>query len=453
MLTFRNALLPASRNLGANVGRILARVGVVVACVLAAGAVRAATQSVEITLPTPGTSAPAPAPNSPPPGWPPPLPAYQPAAFTRLVVRLPVGAIAIVQQTGMFCAPAKTTVWPGGQTEWNIGAFKDVFRSEFESAGLKVEGDPNNLFETNTSTADFAVAGIVTDLSERFCVPNITAPEQKGEVTMSIQWELYSRLQKQIIGTYTTHGQASESEAVAGGLAIITSNAFRENVKQLAANPGLRRLLSGAPRGEAELVKPEAQAKIGLINPSPGAARNVDSTVSSVVLVRAGGDEGSAVLVSSDGYLLTAAHVVGDAPEVKVRWSDGVETVAEVVRVSRGRDVALLKTDARSHAPLGIRRDEPTIGEPVFAVGSTMGDRFQSSVTKGVMSADRIIDGYAYIQSDVTVGPGASGGPLLDAQGRVIGVTVRGIVALTPTGINLFVPARDAIDFLGLDVK
>ena len=101
-----------------------------------------------------------------------------------------------------------------------------------------------------------------------------------------------------------------------------------------------------------------------------------------------------------------------------------------------------------------MRRDEPTIGEPVFAVGSTMGDKFQSSVTKGVMSADRIIDGYAYIQSDVTVGPGASGGPLLDAQGRVIGLTVRGVVNLTsPTGINLFVPARDTIDFLGLDVK
>ncbi|MEJ0064120.1 MAG: serine protease [Caulobacteraceae bacterium] len=369
-------------------------------------------------------------------------------------MRLPVGAVAIVQQTGMFCAPAKTTVWPGGQTEWNIAVFRDAFRTEFESAGLKVEGDPNNLFDTNTSTADFAVAGIVTDLSERFCVPNVTAPEQKGQVTMSIQWELYSRLQKQIIGTFTTRGQASETDAVAGGLAIMTSNAFRENVKQLATDPRARRLLSGAARGETDLVKPGAQDKISLINPAPAAVRNVDSTVSSVVLVRAGSDEGSAVLVSADGYLLTAAHVVGDAPEVKVRWSDGVETVADVVRVSKGRDVALLKTDARSHAALGVRRDEPAIGEPVFAIGSTMGDKFQSSVTKGVMSADRIIDGYAYIQSDVTVGPGASGGPLLDSQGRVIGLTVRAYVnSATPTGINLFVPTRDAIDFLGLDLK
>lgn len=375
-------------------------------------------------------------------------------AFTRLVVRLPVGAVAIVQQSGMFCAPLRTTTWPGGQTEWNIAIFKDAFRGEFVGAGLKVEGDPDNLFDTNPSTADFAVAGIVTDLSERFCAPNPTAPEQKGQISMAIQWELYSRLQKQIIGTFTTHGQASEADAIAGGLAIMTSNAFRENVRQLAGDAGLRRLLAGAPRAEGDLVKPGAMDPIALVNPAASAVRNVDATVSSVVLVRAGGDEGSAVLVSSDGYLLTAAHVVGDAPTVEVRWSDGIETAAQVVRVSKGRDVALLKTDARNRAPLGLRRDEPTVGEPVFAVGSTMGDKFQSSVTKGVMSADRVIDGYAYIQSDVTVGPGASGGPLLDSQGRVIGVTVKGVVgAGTPTGINLFVPVRDAVDFLGLDLK
>jgi S1-C subfamily serine protease len=173
------------------------------------------------------------------------------------------------------------------------------------------------------------------------------------------------------------------------------------------------------------------------------------------VLIRAGDAQGTGVLVSRDGYIITAAHVVSSATSVKVRWSDGTEATAEVVRDIKGRDVCLLKVDSKGHAPLPLRRDEPPVGEPVFAVGSLLGEKFQSSVTKGVMSADRVNDGYAYIQSDVTTGPGGSGGPLLDAQGRVVGLTVSGIrpLGLIPTGINMFVPARDVIDFLGLDLK
>ena len=102
-----------------------------------------------------------------------------------------------------------------------------------------------------------------------------------------------------------------------------------------------------------------------------------------------------------------------------------------------------------------MRRDEPDVGDPVFAIGSDLGEKFQSSVTKGVMSADRVQAGYAFIQSDVTVGPGSSGGPLFDGQGRVIGLSVLGVreAGFIPTGINFFVPTRDVIDFLSLDPR
>ena len=102
-----------------------------------------------------------------------------------------------------------------------------------------------------------------------------------------------------------------------------------------------------------------------------------------MVLIRAGGEEGSGVLISKDGYIITAAHVVGDAPQVKVRWSDGVETDATVIRTVKGRDVALLKTDPHGRTPLALRRDEPAVGDPVFAIGSEYGEKFQSSVARG----------------------------------------------------------------------
>jgi S1-C subfamily serine protease len=360
----------------------------------------------------------------------------------------------VVQQAGIFCVTGRTITWPGGQQPFDNPSFKDSFHTAFVAAGLKTEGDPNDLFEADASTADYAVAGVITDFSERYCTPKVSDASQKGQVTMAIDWQLYSRLAKQVVATAHTSGSAELTDAKPGGLQILLADAFSANVKQLAAAPAIRTALAGAPRGENDLVKPDSQDKIPLLA-ATAPPSSVEAAVASVVLIRAGEAQGTGVLVSRDGYIVTAAHVVNSASSVKIRWSDGSEANADVVRTIRGRDVSLLKADVKGRPPLPLRRDEPAIGEPVFAVGSLLGEKFQSSVTKGVMSADRVTDGYAFIQSDVTTGPGGSGGPLLDAQGRIVGVTVSGVrpLGVIPTGINMFVPSRDVIDFLGLDLK
>jgi S1-C subfamily serine protease len=172
-------------------------------------------------------------------------------------------------------------------------------------------------------------------------------------------------------------------------------------------------------------------------------------------LVRTGGGYGSGFLVSSDGYILTAAHVVGDATAVKIRWSDKKETDGVVVRVSKGRDVALIKTDPRGRAPLPLRMDPPAPGETVFVVGAPWEQELQNTITRGVLSANRVKNGYTYIQSDVAVGFGASGGPLLDEKGRILGLTdTRGTLAFgAATGINFFVPALDALKFISVEPR
>jgi S1-C subfamily serine protease len=159
-----------------------------------------------------------------------------------------------------------------------------------------------------------------------------------------------------------------------------------------------------------------------------------------VVLILAGDALGSGFLASSDGLLLTARHVVGAAKYVKVRWADGAEGLGEVVRSDKARDVALIKTDPRGHAPLRLRREPLQTGDAVFAVGAPLDPKFQSTVTRGVISAYRTFSGLNYIQSDATVNPGNSGGPLLDDKGEAIGATVGGYtVTGAPTNINLFI--------------
>ena len=379
----------------------------------------------------------------------------KPVAFTRLAIKLAVGAPWDMEQAGLFCSTLRSQVWQGAQIDFPIKVLEDPFRAQFLAAGLKMEGDPDNLFETAPASADYAVAGVVVDMHQRICRPRTTPAEvnnANGEVSLTIDWQVYSRLQKQIVATAHTTGHAELKDPKPGGAQILLIDAFSENVKELTASAAVRRVLAGAPRAESELVRPTPQPAIGVLAATTG--QNVDEAVKSVVLIRTGAGEGSGVLVSKDGYILTAAHVVGDAPSVTVRWSDGAETAGQVIRLAKGRDVALIKTESHTHIPLQLSRDEPSIGQSVFAIGALYGQKFQNSVTRGVMSADRVFDGYAFIQSDVTVDPGASGGPLLDSQGRVIGLTVLGFrPAGIPSGVNLFVPARDAIDFLSLSLK
>jgi len=225
--------------------------------------------------------------------------------------------------------------------------------------------------------------------------------------------------------------------------------AFRENARALLADESFRRLVV-APDTPPP-VPGVVSAPITLAVAAPALARPIGDVPGSVVAVFSGSGMGSGFLVSNDGYLLTNHHVVGGATTVRVRWSDGFETTGEVVRVDKRRDVALVKTSPHGRQPLALRRATPGVGDAVFAIGTPLDEKLQGTVTKGIVSANRIIDGFAYIQSDVGVDHGNSGGPLVDDKGRVIGITVIKIAPDdTQRGLNLFIPIGDALDFLSL---
>ena len=197
---------------------------------------------------------------------------------------------------------------------------------------------------------------------------------------------------------------------------------------------------------------PGAQSKIPLSGSIKAGPRKIADAVGDILTVMNSGGSGSGILVSDDGYVLTNAHVVGDDKDVRVRWSDGLEGLAQVVRVSKNRDIAIIKTNPRDRAPLALKRGAVTPGDRVYAIGSPKGKNFQGTVSSGVISADRVIDGLRFIQSDVSISPGSSGGALLDETGSVIGITVMMYFNEgQPAGLNMFIPVGDAMDFLALE--
>jgi serine protease Do len=136
---------------------------------------------------------------------------------------------------------------------------------------------------------------------------------------------------------------------------------------------------------------------------------------------------GSGFIISSDGYVLTNAHVVADASEVTVKLTDRREFVAKVIGVDKRSDVALIKI-AASGLPTVRFGDSARLrpGQWVVAIGSPFG--FANSVTAGVVSATaRPLDENAvpFIQTDAAVNPGNSGGPLFNVDGQVIGINAQ----------------------------
>jgi len=135
---------------------------------------------------------------------------------------------------------------------------------------------------------------------------------------------------------------------------------------------------------------------------------------------------GSGVIIGKDGYIVTNAHVVKDADKVVIKLEDQREFDAKVVGIDEKTDVALLKIqapDALPFATLG-NSDSIQVGDWVVAIGNPFG--LSETVTAGIVSAKGRVIGEGpyddFIQTDASINPGNSGGPLLNLQGRVIGI-------------------------------
>jgi serine protease Do len=135
--------------------------------------------------------------------------------------------------------------------------------------------------------------------------------------------------------------------------------------------------------------------------------------------------QGSGFIVSNDGYIITNAHVVDSADHVTVRLTDRREFKAKVVGTDKQSDIAVLKIDAKSLPTVVLGKSaDANVGEFVLAIGSPFG--FENSASAGIVSAkSRSLPDANYtqfIQTDVAVNPGNSGGPLFNLAGEVIGI-------------------------------
>ena len=170
--------------------------------------------------------------------------------------------------------------------------------------------------------------------------------------------------------------------------------------------------------------------------------------------------QGSGIILTSDGYVVTNAHVIGNSKTtylLQVVTSDGKSYNAGVVGYDSRTDIAALKMDDAKDLKAATFGDSEKIelGEDIIVVGNPGGLDYQNSITKGIVSAvDRKMSSTSlvkYIQTDAAINPGNSGGPIVNLYGQVVGIATAKIVSEKYEGMGFAIPsatAKDIIDTL-----
>jgi serine protease Do len=377
----------------------------------------------------------------------------QTVLLRQFKVALADGEPAGAAFTGRWCQPLGVLAW----TTNNFGNLSPravkVFREELSKVGYTVAGDPNELFsDTSDIKADLEVGALVTDLVVTHCHESDGAA--LGGVFMKVKWEVYSPLAKQVVFQVITEGSSQNlDKADVYRPSDRLMNAFRLATDNLLAEQGFHDLLVASAQQQAATPSTEPRYELTRLPfVTGGVAKNVGALRSSVTTVYSAVGTGSGFFISTNGYLITNQHVVGDSKYVKIKLLTGRELVGEVLVTKRIRDVALIKTEPIEITALAVRDGDPNVGDDVYVLGSPFGEKFQGTLTKGVLSGYRELDGIRYLQSDVAVLPGNSGGPLIDNAGAVVGIARIG--GGTQGGnLNLFIPIGEALNQLSVELK
>jgi serine protease Do len=166
-----------------------------------------------------------------------------------------------------------------------------------------------------------------------------------------------------------------------------------------------------------------------------------------VVRIETGEASGSGVIISRTGHVLTSNHVVSDISLVRITLMSGEQYDGVIVARDEACDLAIVAiiADRSDFVAAQVGSSENiTVGQEVLAIGFALGLKGQATLSRGVVSAMRNIDGRDYIQTDAPVNPGNSGGPLVNLKGQIIGIVTAKYVGEGVEGMGLAVPIDEA---------
>lgn len=327
-----------------------------------------------------------------------------------------------------------------------VGVAKDALRVQIIEAlraeGFHTVGAEDLVFGRDDSDqAEMLLGGTVVD-------GKCMGTRRSGNCRIEIEWLLRSELEGRVVYRVMTRFNLMDVSTEDAG--TLGKRLVLGALANLMGRPQFRAALRGqAAAPAAGFAAATLQRCTSAAHPMPGAA---EAVLQATVLVRSGSGVGSGFMISPDGYMLTAEHVVQQG-KVSVQTRSGQTYRATVVRADRGADAALLRLRAESTPseaaclPLGAA---PPTGTEVYAIGAPAGAELAFSLTRGIISGHRTVHGSRLLQTDASVSPGNSGGPLVDADGQAVALVRAKLAGGGIEGVAFGMPVMDALEALNL---
>lgn len=355
--------------------------------------------------------------------------------------------------TGAGCGKkVKDIFWSDGNGYFSNNSISNTIRNEIKKAGYNT-GRSIAAFDEQNQRLSLKVELIAVILNS--CTPSNEA-KSKNETYVKVKWELYDKLLRENLYDGTSEGSSNNA---------IHSDSFKSNHQSInsAFAIATRNLLAdgefvkhiNTKKLPEPLVKSYAPLSVELVYSigNSSFSQRLNNLRDSTTTVRNTEGHGSGVVISTDGHILTNAHVVGKDKELIVIYKNR-EYMAKVIRQEPTRDIALLKIEAPfEFSTSSISKTLPGIGDKLFAIGSPLSETLSHTVTSGILSANRTRHGLEYYQTDTSINPGNSGGPVYNEMGELVAISVSGVVSAggAGVGINYLIPINDA--FASLSIK
>lgn len=388
--------------------------------------------------------------------------------FDRVLVEFASGKV-IGKSGYSYSSQTQDLTWEGysrlASEDFVLKAYDILGNAGFNT----VQREGNQLFSSEKRvrrTPRFVVAGKITDMWLDIRVNGAYSYSYNSDMRMTIEWQVLDRSSNKVIIKEST--SAREMSTIKGSPNMVpVMDLFAEVLYKFLGSGKLYEAVKAAGSTSTVAAAPD----------EVGGAEDEEETVASTTLkpvtlpkfesnpemiqfatqacvtVSTDAGHGSGVIVSDDGLVITAAHVIEGVNRLAVIFSNGVELEAKVLVQDDRYDVALLKVPGSKYKALPMGKGLTVgLGEEAITIGTPTDIELGQSISKGIISGKRKHEDILYIQTDVAVSPGNSGGPLMNTKGQIIGIIQRKLIGDGIEGVGFALPIETAMKQLGLQV-
>jgi serine protease Do len=313
-------------------------------------------------------------------------------------------------------------------------------------------------YSHSQASSPLILSATITTLKVDTCQSTSQRRKTRDAAYVKLEWTLRDAAHNTLVYKATTEGSMDRRGYTprTDGLIATLDEAISVAIVNLLADQEFVAKLSAQPI-KAQDIRMSATAPVIIhYGKREGEFRNqVQALEALAVTVKTEGGHGSGVLLDKHGYVLTNAHVVGDASYVGISIEQR-ELRAKVIRKQPARDVALVKIVDESlipqTVPLRAAKQSPLPGDEIYVIGTPLDVTLSETITKGIVSAKRTIDGLPYLQTDAAINPGNSGGPAFDAKGELVAIAVASLITSTGASLNInyLIPIDEAMKSLNI---